>query len=1040
MLAELPEQWRAALWLEHRPPDECVNKADKTEPGPYAGQLRDAFDLGISTVFCIDRIPAATILVLEENDSISNINKVHQALWNQGLADLLLVIQGEILRVFSLWKHPKPPRDIPDSKDNRLIEVLHLIDDALKISQLLPGLESGRLTQESQYKSSFDESSRIDTTLLQDLEATRKQIVETGLDLNTTHTLLLQTMFLAYLWDRKIIDADYLNQGKEEVFSNLVEMLQHKSMVPWSNLLYRLDRDLNAGMFLTKNSKSWRKSARHLATFLQGDFDIKRNQHRLFRLYQFDHIPVELLSEVYDRFLDTDEDRRLEGAYYTPRRLAAFVSDEAWNYLKQQKNNGNNPLVLDPACGSGIFLVALFHRMVSDWRAKRNGKKPDWSALKKIVESLHGIDKNPTAIQISAFSLSVAMLDEEEPRQIQNLMTQGKALPKLLGETLQEADFFKFNGYDKYSLVIGNPPWGKITSDEKIESEKWCIQNSFPVPDRELAWAFVWKSIKHLAIDGQLTLLLPIMRFIYNSKSTEALKRWIESGRLKRIIDLSDMREVLFKKSKVPACIVSYCNSRIEESYRIEHWCPKTDLNLMFTGRITITHGDINKIWSAQITEDPVVTFKTAMWASRAEARLISYLTELPSLSHFVKKSRDARKAFPDSRPEWGMGEGFGKITKADEKRNNLYELPEIKEMPFLPTDQLVPYTVGLVTNDPYETDIVSWKKYQEGFTAPHIIFSMGIDIDGPHAYRLKAAYSEQDICFEHSVTAITVPNTQIGKDCGKVITAVMNSQLSAWFLFHTSRLGVDRDRIVQDDVLRIPFPMPKYFSDSKKTQNIYRKIVKEMDDVLFQSTLSLPGKHEGFFPVIPDHLADDDTVNCLDQLVFEYFNLHKYEQEIIKETLNYVRPAIHPGKGIPAIWGKSEVKDWKKYCKTLRNALQAWMKTDYSIAVRVIGTSPDLVVVHASLDNNSGSQSQDFNKSIIEMLDSLLPQLRESLLKQLSRNVQLLRMLRIYQDDDLFLIKPRQLRFWLTSSARDDAEDIIADLIMENPPNQRFS
>ena len=76
----------------------------------------------------------------------------------------------------------------------------------------------------------------------------------------------------------------------------------------------------------------------------------------------FAAIPVEAISAIYERFLKGSD--KLEGAFYTPRFLAELVLDVAL---------ANSPSLLglrclDPACGSGIFLVGLFNRMAEEWK------------------------------------------------------------------------------------------------------------------------------------------------------------------------------------------------------------------------------------------------------------------------------------------------------------------------------------------------------------------------------------------------------------------------------------------------------------------------------------------------------------------------------------------------------------------------------------------------------------------------------------------------------------------------------------------------
>ena len=72
--------------------------------------------------------------------------------------------------------------------------------------------------------------------------------------------------------------------------------------------------------------------------------------------------------------------------------------------------------VLDPACGSGIFLVGAFKRLVNYWRSQNNWKKPTAEVLKGILRhSIHGVELEPGAVDLTAFSLALAICDALHP-------------------------------------------------------------------------------------------------------------------------------------------------------------------------------------------------------------------------------------------------------------------------------------------------------------------------------------------------------------------------------------------------------------------------------------------------------------------------------------------------------------------------------------------------------------------------------------------------------------------------------------------------
>ena len=109
------------------------------------------------------------------------------------------------------------------------------------------------------------------------------------------------------------------------------------------------------------------------------------------------------------------------------------------NELMPWHQSPDSPTVLDPACGSGIFLVEAYRRLVFRAQRARGGSRLTFSELRDIlVGCIHGVDIDPDAIRVAAFSCYLALLDFLSPKSI---WTRVK-LPKLIGHNLVVGDFF----------------------------------------------------------------------------------------------------------------------------------------------------------------------------------------------------------------------------------------------------------------------------------------------------------------------------------------------------------------------------------------------------------------------------------------------------------------------------------------------------------------------------------------------------------------------------------------------------------------------
>src|SRR5207245_3648151 len=168
----------------------------------------------------------------------------------------------------------------------------------------------------------------------------------------------------------------------------------------------------------------------------------------------FSIIPIETISAINEHFLTAEDPhgKRKTGAFYTPRFLAEMILDIALEGIGSLLDKR----FLDPACGSGIFLVGLFNRLAEEWKRKNSHARYDRQAdalLAILRDNLFGVDENATACRIAAFSLYLAFLDQLKPSDIQELQRKKKVLPRLVcssgeveaearGRTIYCGDFF----------------------------------------------------------------------------------------------------------------------------------------------------------------------------------------------------------------------------------------------------------------------------------------------------------------------------------------------------------------------------------------------------------------------------------------------------------------------------------------------------------------------------------------------------------------------------------------------------------------------
>ena len=802
----LSELWRERLGLSLRGPDELYENGGDAPQSAHAGAIRTTLDeLGASAVFCVQDVPTVVIVELADYDR-KHVVDLHGALWNQGLATLLLVLAGDVVRAFSLAR--KPVSDAGALETRCLVPGLDTVTSALAVRNLIYAAESGRLWEE--HVDLFRQEERIDQVLLDNLTATHQSLQNDkrdGLSTAGAQALLMQTMFVAYLEDREIIRPAYILEATGGVSKTFGDLLERRDTRGFYRLFGNLHKHFNGNLFVApcafrEKEPRERVLQAHLATlarFRRGVEEMHAGGGQLrFWGYNFKYIPIELVSAVYDRFLGEQKAvQRKRGAYYTPMFLADTVIASLWDVLPERtKTQGR---CLDPACGSGVFLVRLFQRRCEQWRQAHPSQTIRWDSLLAILSRLHGYDIDDAAVRVAVFSLYVALLQEVKPPDIQRLMKRGRLLPELWDRTLRAQDFFDVSEKDlQVDVVVGNPPWASRRAADPV-SVAWCKEHDMPMPGKEAAWAFVWKSLRHLRPAGVMAFLLPAMGFLHNH-ADEALKargRLAWATRLLRVVNFADLRFQLFKKAVRPAALMIFSQGEEEGAgYRFDYWTPKADLNLSMGRVITLSSGDKGSVTSHQIGEDPFV-FKRRLWMNDPEAKLFRYLDSLPSLGERVLEYRKVRRKVASFADQWIIGNGFKPVYEKRLGEEGYRPVPSevVPNLPYLPIKAFRVLAQDRKHLRPFDDEhggIVLHRGFERGFDGPRVLVPRGIN---PRSGRLRASYSEEPLTFQHIILAISVPAADAYG--AKLLTALLNSKLLLWMAFHgTASFGAERPEV----------------------------------------------------------------------------------------------------------------------------------------------------------------------------------------------------------------------------------------------------
>ncbi len=1020
--------WQREFGVENGAyPGFVASKDELAREGRYAHGLEQAFELlELDGMFCSEQTP---LVYFKEVDEIGldEALGMHRRFWNHGTAPILVLVSPERVHVYSGMSRPEPPEGSV-GRARCLVDTLERAAD--KLERFLVAVESGAYFRE--HEASFDADSRVDRDLLDNLSNAREVLredVEGEEAKDRLDALLCRLVFACYLFDREVIDDRYLTDLGIEDCAHLRDVLGIRPLGSAKAALYRLFRrlgkDFNGDLF----SDDLEEEERHvretdvltLYEFFHGT-DVRTHQGR-FWPYDFGYIPVETISAIYERFLEGDGKR--EGAFYTARFLAEIVLNTALE--------GERELIgkkfLDPACGSGIFLVGFFNRLAWEW-TQSHPQAPNERRAEALIgllqDSVYGVEKSRVACRIAAFSLYLAYLDQLSPRDIQGLQRNGPDLPRLVGEPGQGArgpdvrrgnivcaDFFAVDSssFENFDFVVGNPPWERV--GKNALAAKWCANGAKVMPGWQIATAFVWKAVEHAQENAPICFVLPHgTLFNHGNMALEFQRAWFKEHRVERILNLTDLRFFLFRDAIHPAIVVRYRNCAPDrEKGVVEYWAPKvswatTKAEVVSVGPADRTTLAVTDVISDLETLDAPQVWNRHFWATGRDQRLLDRLKMLPRLRDHVRHPREN-----DGSKRWVVAEGFQPLGDNDDaSRAKRLELPsrrfinarsEAIDLFLRPDDcTLLPSSVFMARRSP-DTAI---------FLAPHVLVTQGFK---------RIAFSDFDVSFRHAVRGIHGPDTD--RELLIFLACYLRSKLARYFTFHTSsNWGVYRPKVHVDELLRVPFPLPEQLDDSRQGT----RIVEEVREIVEAS----------YEEAEKSFLSRENTIEAanerIEPLVNAYFGIHPSDEMLIADTIGVVAPSAQPRpeqrSAVSLVTGTAaEAASYaERLCATLNqwaapsgNEVRGSCTISGSLGVGVA------ILQKARLDEGKGSLrvGQDLVRVLRRIRDALAVD---------GGSLSALREVMVFEGDKLYLLKPAARIHWTATAALNDADALATTLL----------
>jgi hypothetical protein len=1009
---ELREAWFERLSLSNVGPPQLFTDPVDAEANAYAHEIEEALSGSrVSSVYCVGGVPTIAFLVLNELD-YEYVESVHRRLWHQGLLRILVVLVGDEARLYSLECRRSPRFNMGQtSEDPRHFETLKANRDTRDLSSLRAIFDDGQIFRK--YSKYFYQNERIDNVLLTNILETVNNLERMSLDPHAAECLTLQSIFISYLEDRGIITEDIYLQITENRSNCLVEILRQRNLRDFDEVFRFLHDSFQREAFSQPCSFTGELDApsvneEHLGElekFRRGSEDLRDGQFLLWG-YDFSQIPVSLLSIVYERFLKIrDINRKHTGSYYTPRHVVDYVLDHV--SVVKNGNLSERTTVLDPACGSGIFLVRMLQRYAVTLRYQtENGRK--WRQLCNFVQKLRGYDTSETAVNIATFSLYIAMLEQMSPRSIRHRMSNGNFLPKILNKCIFHKSFFQAD-VEKSELIIGNPPWASRHGSD-ADGLQWAARQEVRCPSKEIAWAFVWRCRETLVPDGEAALLLPAMAFLHNhsDESVKARTEFVSHVDLRTIIDFSDLSFHLFGDAKRPACLICYKKSWPPvNDYYFQYIAPKASPLTERKHAIVALPEDRCQIRASDVLADRNI-FNRMLWSTDADLNLLSYLNRFSELKNLVREYKDLNPKYEPDVRSWVIGQGYqpSHAGKSDADRYDVSDDRRFK-FPKVTPQHIKGLSKPVAAADDTLVRSVRRKGFVESFEGAKILIPQGVE---RRSGRLRACFTDENVRFQHSLQAIGVPRDNTRK--GKILTAYLNSKLVAWYLFHeSSNVGSDRSKVTMAQILDIPF----LDTDSLHYDGKFQRSMEAICDIVDGA--------EGF-------VAQTDLERSLERIdayIYELFGLSQGEIDLIEDTVNYVSPSVQPKiKHTPALWYVVSGDRQEKYGRRLLNELRIWFDNSIDLNVHVGQLSNNIFTV--CIEIGEGKVFVDDNMATHLKFGELFKDMSVVADIMSARTAQSYNF-KIFSQDKIMFFKLGGIRYWLEMAVHGDVQELVDEL-----------
>ncbi len=704
-------------------------------------------------------------------------------------------------------------------------------------------------------------------------------------------SLVGRALFFRFLRDRRVVqDHDvrriapqatsirdcFINAGNAANTSAWLDKTFNGDLLP-------LTDDGSSDFFGKINHLTGGRVFFHLSAIIRGEEPTGDEHYQLplgipnFGRYDFAHVPVGLLSQVYERFAWKWEHQNAKetSVHYTPRNLAATLVDEAFSKLP----NAHEARVLDPACGASVFLVLAFRHLYQE-RWKATGERPDTKAIREILEKqLTGFDISDSAIKLAALSLYLTALELDPkpvpPEKLKFCPLRDKVLFNFRREgidpevgavagSLAEHVGRRFDG--QFDLVLSNPPWTSLKGKERPLAEELNqlskaiiarrmdekMATAYENPDFGPDLPFVWKATEWCKLCGRIAMALPARILLKQENiprhARETFLRLVEVTGIINGTNLSDT--AVWPQMGQPFMLLFARNRKPKPGHTLQLITPQYDTSLNRKGEMRIDAKSVQPVEVEATFKQPWI-WKALALGTSLDAAVIERLlkTHCPRLEDYWEK-------------ELRLLSVAGYMIKEGQTQRDASFLKVLPNLTSTADGEFVVRTKELL---PFKRDTACRPRKRDNYRAPLLLAKQSPGTDRNNGWALL---SMEDVAFNQNFYGYSAFGHPSGERLVRYLQLFCHSFLwSHQALITAPVFGAERRVVYKTDFDDCPiFPFEKLSADQ-------RQKAAQLSDRLIARDLTVFDEIDDFFGSL--------------------FGLDSKDMEVVRDTVEVAMPYI---------------------------------------------------------------------------------------------------------------------------------------------------